>query len=124
LFDEWRKSTDPQAPETAVDVLVCPSDATGTPQGPHLSYVVNTAMPDAPEALTVEEKGKKWFIPRDWAAGGVFFDNFSEHELGKMDGPRGRMEIMSNARIHDPKHVTLLLTENVDATEYVIRTRK
>lgn len=124
LYENWRKSGDPTATETTIESLVCPNDIEGAPKGAHLSYVVNTGMPDAPQAVTAELNGREFGIPRDWAAAGMFFDNFSEHELVKKDGLRGPMVFMTDARIRDPHFITVLLTENVDATQYVIRTKE
>lgn len=122
LYDEWRNAADPKAPDATIELFVCPNDVEGAPKGPHLSYVANTAMPDMSEAKPPGPMMPG--LPRDWAAGGMFFDNFSEHQLVKPEGKRGPMEIMSDARIKDPAFMTILLTENVDATEYVIRTKK
>ncbi len=135
LFDVWRgepnniiakseavtdasNSTNASPLHIYIDQFLCPSDAQPNKSGTPISFVVNTGMPDVRSALFDEDPTKS--IPRDWAANGVFFDNFTEHELVKPDpAQRGPMEYMRDERVRDPKSRTILLTENVDATSYL-----
>lgn len=133
LFDQWRGVKPVVADPTAtalegpapslrlyVEHFVCPSDQAMFKSGMvPINYVLNTGMPDAPSAI-VDANDLDGGMPRDWAANGVFFDNFSEHPLIKPDvKARGPMVVTTDRGIRDPKDRTILLTENVDATDYV-----
>lgn len=112
-----------------LEPLICPDDSnkdqrSGTP----LSYVVNSGMPDLPEAIPAasgtsgSNNGAKPTVgmPRDWQANGMFFDNYSDDKLIKTPtSKRGPQIVMQLSRVRDPKGKTILVTENLDATSYV-----
>jgi hypothetical protein len=124
LYDQWCRPTQRAEaklvqPRVYVDYFLCPSDPPPLRVGTPISFVVNTGLPDAAAAV-VKEQDSEQSIPRDWAANGMFFDNYSEHRLVKPDpAKRGPMICMRDEDIADPKSRTILLTENVDATSYV-----
>lgn len=123
LYDQWcrpqqQAETKLHQSQIYIEYFLCPSDPAPLKIGTPLSYVVNAGLPDAPAAI-VNEQDEKQGIPRDWAANGMFFDNYSEHVLVKPNpAKRGPMVSMRDERIADPKSRTILLTENVDATSY------
>lgn len=124
LFDQWRmdtKSVQGNAfikPQIYIDQFLCPSDPQASKTGTPLSYVVNTGLPDAPAAV-IDAADPTRSTPRDWAANGMFFDNFNEHPLVKPDPDRrGPMVLMKYDLVRDRKDRTILLTENVDAGNY------
>lgn len=135
LFDQWQKTSanapaDAGAPPSNVvvntklyiDLFVCPSDPASSTTGTPISYVSNTGMkdlvsavPPPKDATGAAARGK----PRDWQANGVFFDNYSDHEVIKTDAAtRGPMTIMRMEMVRDPKDKTVMFTENVDAGNY------
>jgi hypothetical protein len=132
LYDRWRDvpkeqaAKVPDALKPATDTLSgeffqqgcssfqCPSDPRSTKSDARISYVVNTGMPDLSTTLpaSIDWDGTPTpGTPRDWAANGMFFDNFTN----------GPWMIARDERVVDPKDKTILLTENVDATSYVFR---
>jgi hypothetical protein len=135
-YDQWIKAPRPQAtpsgmgplaaapPATRyftdqyIDIFLCPSDFQLSKTGTPISFVVNTGLPDRATATPIEPDGSGG-RPRDWKANGMFFDHFSEHELVKSSN-RGPMVRISDEQVADPKDKTILLTENVDATSYVL----
>jgi hypothetical protein len=125
LYDQYRKTSTQFDPRnTPLNDFICPQEFETTPTEPLTSYVVNTGMPDVLRA-TISGKDAPVGAPRDWIANGMFFDNFSEHSLIKMStNERGPMAQMTRNHLRDPKEKTILLTENVDATECVIRSTK
>lgn len=138
LYELWRTSPGKGPMATAakrpnvkifLEPLICPNDlqrshGSGTP----LSYVVNSGMPDLPEAIPAasgtsgSNNGAKPTVgmPRDWQANGMFFDNYSDDKLIKTPtSKRGPQIVMQLSRVRDPKDKTILVTENLDATSYV-----
>jgi hypothetical protein len=144
LYEMWRSSSGTNAPAAAqpsatgtgatafrprvkiyLEILTCPNDPSkvqlsGTP----LSYVANTGMPDLPQAIPASAgangNGETVGFPRDWQANGMFFDNYSDDKLIKLDPKtRGPQVVTRLSRIRDPKDKTILFTENLDATSYV-----
>lgn len=135
LFEQWQKSS-ANAPDKAgaapsnvvvntkvyLELFVCPSDPASSKIGTPISYVPNTGMKDLASAVPPPKdatgaaaRGK----PRDWQANGVFFDNYSEHELIKTSAAtRGPMTVMRMELVRDPKDKTVMFTENVDAGNY------
>lgn len=124
LFDQWRLPTAKVKdnvyvrPQVYIDQFLCPSDPQASKLGTPISFVVNTGLPDAPAAVADEHDTTR-SIPRDWAANGMFFDHYSEHPLVQRDDRRrAPMVLMNDEKVRDPKSRTILLTENVDATNY------
>ena len=124
LFEQWRietKAVQGNAfiqPQIYIDQFLCPSDPQSSKAGTPLSFVVNTGLPDAPAAV-IDPSDPARSTPRDGAANGVFFDNFTEHPLVKPDPEkRGPMVLMKYDLVRDRKERTILLTENVDAVNY------
>lgn len=126
LFDQWKlapqdaKIADKRLldPRVYIDQFLCPSDPQASKTGTPISFVVNTGMPDAPAAIINEQEPVR-SVPRDWAANGMFFDNYSEHPLVQRDERRrAAMVLMRDEKVQDPKSRTILLTENIDATNY------
>lgn len=135
LFEQWQKSS-PTAPRTPnsppenvivntkvyLELFVCPSDPAPNQTGTPISYVPNTGMkdlvsavPPPKDATGTAARGKL----RDWQANGVFFDNYSDHELIKTSAAtRGPMTVMRMQMVRDPKDKTVMFTENVDAGNY------
>jgi len=150
LFDQWRKVNAGGSggggsggggnanyltrfyTDQYIESFLCPSDPQQNRNGTPISYVANTGQQDATAAIpaggagggggTTGGTGGSLGMPRDWGASGMFFDNYSEHPLVKTSGQRGPMEIMRDERVRDPKDKTILLTENVDAQNYVFNT--
>jgi prepilin-type processing-associated H-X9-DG protein len=93
--------------------LICPVDPRVGSGDLALSYVVNCGMKDWTGSATV---------PRDWQENGVFFDRFTGDKRVAVD-EAGQIPIvtMSNAFIArgDGLQNTMLLTENVDAGNYM-----
>jgi hypothetical protein len=126
LYDEWRRVPEPNESKPSatkhqiyIELLNCPSDQKPDRLRPWISYVANTGMPDLPAAI-VDEQDPTRSLPRDWPDNGMFFDNFTDHSLVQEDEKRRRMMVrMTEAGVVDDKYKTILLTENVDATEYV-----
>jgi hypothetical protein len=50
----------------------------------------------------------------------MFFDNYNDHPLINPVATRGPMVYMRDELVRDPKDKTILLTENIDASTYVI----
>lgn len=133
LYEMWRTSYPAESAERSyrarvkifLEPLICPDDSnkdqrSGTP----LSYVVNSGMPDLPESKPASSganaNGGTVGFPRDWQANGMFFDNYSDDKLIKLDvKTRGPQIVMQMSRIRDPKDKTIMITENRDATSYV-----
>jgi hypothetical protein len=130
LYSQWTKHVPEPFDQrnTVIDTFLCPREFDETPEEPFISYVVNTGMPDAPQATVTSGSAPgppRIGAPRDWGANGMFFDNYTEHQLINTSSTnRGPMVYMSDQKVNDPKNRTILLTENVDATEYVIRGSK
>lgn len=125
-----------------IEQFLCPGDQQPAKNGAPISFVVNTGQPDRPAAIAAIRDdrevaefaddirfprngamdGTSTGIPRDWSANGMFFDNFSEHPMLKTTTTnRGPMVYATIASVRDPQERTILLTENIDATEYVFR---
>jgi hypothetical protein len=109
-----------------LEILTCPSADHLKRAGTPLSYVVNSGMPDlvstgpAVNSASPPQLG----APRDWAANGLFFDNYSDDpRIETSAAARGPMILMRSDLIRDPKDKTLLLTENLDAGSYVVDSR-
>jgi len=110
-----------------IDLFLCPSDPQQSKTGTPISFVVNSGQQDAVSAIpsgggsgSGGGTGGGVGIPRDWGANGMFFDNYNEHQLIKTTTTnRGPMEYMSDARVKDPHAMTIMLTENIDAQNYV-----
>jgi hypothetical protein len=132
-FDQWRIA--PQDHEVVgsppierpnqrvyIDLLLCPSDPQASKTGAPISFVVNTGQPDRPAAVTAADNGGNG-IPREWPGNGLFFDNYTEHQLIKTTTTNRGPMIYSTDRIPDRPELTILLTENVDAGEYVFDAR-
>jgi hypothetical protein len=106
-----------------LEILTCPSVDEIVRARTPLSYVVNTGMPDlvSAEPEMPEATPAKLGAPRDWAANGVFFDNYSDDpRIKTSSAARGPMIVMRSGLIRDPKDKTILLTENLDAGSYVV----
>ncbi|HEY5316138.1 MAG TPA: DUF1559 domain-containing protein [Pirellulales bacterium] len=124
-------------------LLACPSGPSGRIDPSErkdpcrLSYVVNCGMPDSHGSAGSPTKPG---MPRDWAANGVFFDLFTGSPLltgGKQPKPSGSFSddfgIYDSAQSgiplvamscdyinrHDGVGQTCLLSENVDAGQYI-----
>lgn len=82
--------------------LVCPDHRPGAQgaKGNWLAWVVNSGLPDAPQAKE---------LPPDWPANGVFLDFFSREPAADY---RVSLDYVNE---HDGAEHTLLLSENVDA---------
>jgi hypothetical protein len=104
-----------------IELFLCPSDPQQSKTGTPISFVANTGLPDR-LAATLPNADGKGGVPRDWAANGMLFDNYTDDERIKTAGPRGRMELMDDSRVKDPHAMTILLTENIDAMNYVFST--
>ena len=105
-----------------LEILTCPSDDTNR-QGTPTSYVVNSGQKDAPQSIpgnTASGSGTPSVgIPRDWKANGVYFDYYSDDPLIKTTAAqRVPIVVMRSGEVLDPKDKTIMLTENVDATDY------
>lgn len=129
LFEQWRSSSG-VAPGSKLKVyvehFVCPNDERRTDRTvAPLSYVVNTGMPDLPEAILRKDPDDKGGLgaigqPRDHQANGMFFDNYSDDKLIKPNvRQRGPQVVMRLDVLRDPKDKTLLIAENLDAVSYV-----
>lgn len=113
-----------------LEIVCCPSDPQANRTGTPISFVLNTGMQDLQAAIPAAGGGgaagggattSTSAKSRDFAANGMFFDNFSDHPLVKTDATqRGPMVYMRDEMVRDPKDKTILLTENVDALNYVI----
>jgi prepilin-type processing-associated H-X9-DG protein len=102
-------------------MFMCPSDPTAVKPEPSISYVVNSGMPDLPQSTPPagETPGK----PRDLPANGLFFDHFTDHPLIKpTESERGPIVAMNSFNLADEADRTILITENLDARDYVSRT--
>lgn len=119
LFDQWRMPISTTSPNTMIylELLMCPSDPQGSKQGTPISFVANTGQMDV-----AAQTG----IPRDWAASGYFFDNFTNSPLVQASTTGSIMPqvIMRDEMCRDPKDKTILLTENVDANNYAYDQRQ
>jgi hypothetical protein len=133
-FDQWRLPPEERAKDAPpqnrtrfltdqyIELFLCPSDPQQSKTGTPISFVANSGLPDRSSVVLGDESRNDLRIPRDWAANGMFFDHFSQHRLVKTDpATRGPMEYMNDARVKDPHAMTILLTENIDATSYVFR---
>jgi prepilin-type N-terminal cleavage/methylation domain-containing protein/prepilin-type processing-associated H-X9-DG protein len=60
-------------------------------------------------------------VPRDRPANGVFFDRFTNDPRVNPSGDLRLNIAMRKSQIKDPVDKTILFTENVDATDYVLR---
>lgn len=91
-----------------IPVLLCPSNPPATMVGSPLSYVVNTGLPDATTPGA-----------RDFRANGIFMDHWSDSPKRNANTPG--MPRVSEAYIaaKDGLEFTLLMSENIDAGNYV-----
>jgi prepilin-type N-terminal cleavage/methylation domain-containing protein/prepilin-type processing-associated H-X9-DG protein len=95
-----------------VSNLVCPSRNTTSGNAP-LSYVVNAGMRDRPAAVTG--------LPMDYQANGVFFDTFTPTVFNRTPGNRATIVTTDLSYIsgHDGTGKTLMLSENLDALDWI-----
>ena len=109
-----------------IDMFVCPSDSAVQKTGTPISFVVNTGLPDAALSATVPDtkSADGTFvpgIPRDWRSNGMFFDNYTSDPRVTPDAVRRSPDVnMRFDLCRRPKDKTILLTENVDAGDYVL----
>jgi hypothetical protein len=135
-FDEWCRPPVAEVENSNVTVtnslyrtlyieqFMCPSDIPASRNRPLISFIPNSGMPDAPAAI-LDLREPEGGLPRDWRSNGMFFDRFSEDEQIKADpNTRAPMVHMRDGHIRDPKDMTILVTESVDATEYVIDAKR
>jgi prepilin-type N-terminal cleavage/methylation domain-containing protein len=97
---------------TRVGNLVCPSR--NPTQGPApLSYVVNAGMTDINAAYNG--------VPMDFKSNGVFFDEFTPKVFNLTSGNRAIIETIDLAYMstHDGSSKTLMLSENLDALDWI-----
>lgn len=143
LYDQWQavpgsalSAAAPTASSSAaaqpynvkiyLEILTCPSAEHLKRAGTPLSYVVNSGMPDLVSAVPAVDGASppQLGAPRDWAANGLFFDNyFDDPRIKTSAAVRGPMIVMRSDIIRDPKDRTVLLTENLDAGSYVVDSR-
>jgi prepilin-type N-terminal cleavage/methylation domain-containing protein len=117
LYDQWRinpadTNTPPQNLKIYIEQLVCASDpAPSKTLVTPISYVVNTGQQDA----LVSAASGTW---RDPQSSGMFFDAFTFNPLSG-NATSGRTITMRDELCRDPKDKTVLMTENVDARNYM-----
>lgn len=120
LFNTWRLSVQNQNNvmgniRVYVEILVCPSDPAPTKNfATPLSYVANCGQQDALATAVTQSQPY-----RDPQGSGMFYDNFTNHPLSPAFTSTGRMVVMKDALCADPKDKTILLSENVDARNYL-----
>lgn len=122
VYEAWRNPTPLPAEmrQPRVEDLICPGD----PQKDlpaRLSYVVNSGMRDAAVATPANTSGGAMSagMPRDWKANGMFFDYYSDDRLvKKQNSTRGPMIVMRSGEVRDKKSMTIMFTENLEATTY------
>ena len=139
LYDQWQEipgsavnaaptassssAAQPYNVKIYLEILTCPSAEHLKRAGTPLSYVVNSGMPDLVSAVPAVDGASppQLGVPRDWAANGLFFDNYSDDPRIKPSAAaRGPMILMRSDMIRDSKDRTVLLTENFDAGSYVV----
>lgn len=129
LYDQWRKDWQNATATTFmtkfmtdqyIEQFLCPSDPQPSKNNvTPISFVVNSGMMDKQMIAEPPSTGKPG-LPRDWQSNGMFFDNYNDHPLINPVATRGPMVYMRDELVRDPKDKTILLTENIDASTYVI----
>ena len=111
LDDAWKKMANQQQPPAVnIEILSCPSDTSNLSSPTPLSYVVNGGMPDW--IAFNEVTGK---VPYDFPANGVFMD----HDPNTHADYGAPITSSSQINIQDGTTNTLLLSENLDASDWL-----
>jgi prepilin-type N-terminal cleavage/methylation domain-containing protein len=112
-MNTWYTLVNPvSAPPTKLSSLACPSRNPTQGNAP-LSYVVNGGLKDLPAAAAG--------VPMDYQANGVFFDTFSPTVFNRGGGGRAVIVTTDLSYIsgHDGTTKTLMLSENIDALDWI-----